>query len=118
MFGIGTPEVIGIVFITLLVYGPDRLPQMIKKVVGFIRQIKNVTDEVSNTVSKEIHRIEQSTGIKEAKHLIEQNQNILGQSQSEIHQALNKPEVSKPIHDIGHDQSIINNSSNDDEPTK
>jgi|JI10StandDraft_1071094.scaffolds.fasta_scaffold45023_3 Tat protein translocase TatB subunit len=117
MFGIGTPEVIGIVLITLLVYGPDRLPQMIKKVVGFLRQIKNVTDEVSNTVSKEIHRIEQSTEIKEARHLIEQNRNLLNESKTEIHTALNKP-VSQPMQDTSNDQPIINDSNNDNEPSK
>ncbi len=117
MFGIGTPEVIGIVLITLLVYGPDRLPHMIKKVVGFLRQIKNVTDEVSNTVSKEIHRIEQTTEIKEARHLIEQNRNLLNESKTEIHQALNKP-ISKPMQDISNDQPIINDSNNDNEPSK
>lgn len=113
MFGIGTPEVIGIVLITLLVYGPDQLPHMIKKVVVFLRQIKNMTDEVSTTVSKEIHRIERSTEIQEAKHLIEQNRNILGDSKKQIQQALNKP-----MHDISNDQPMINDSNNDDEPTK
>lgn len=77
MFGIGTPEIVGIVIITLLVYGPDKLPQMIKKVVGFMRQIKNMSDEVTTTVSKEIHRIERSHEIQEAKHLMEQNRKML-----------------------------------------
>lgn len=117
MFGIGTPEVIGIVLITLLVYGPDRLPHMLKKVVGFLRQIKNVTDEVSNTVSKEIHRIEQSTEIKEARHLVEQNRNLLNESKAEIHTALNEP-ASKPMQDTSNDQPIINDSNNDNEPSK
>jgi sec-independent protein translocase protein TatB len=76
MFGIGTPEIIGIVLIILLIYGPDQLPQMIKKVVGFFRDIKNITDEVSNTVSKEIHRIERSVEIQEARNLIEQNKKL------------------------------------------
>ena len=76
MFGIGTPEIIGIVLIILLIYGPDQLPHMIKKVVGFFRDIKNITDEVSNTVSKEIHRIERSVEIQEARNLIEQNKKM------------------------------------------
>jgi len=113
MFGIGTPEVIGIVLITLLVYGPDRLPQMIKKVIGFLREIKNMTDEVSNTVSKEIHRIERTSEIQQARHLIEQNRKILDQGRDEFNQALNKP-----MNDTSNDQPIINDSNNDDEPTK
>lgn len=77
MFGIGTPEIIGIVLLTLLVYGPDKLPEMIKKVVGFLRQIKNMSDEVTNTVSKEIHKIERSADIQEARNMIEQNRKML-----------------------------------------
>lgn len=77
MFGIGTPEIIGIVLITLLIYGPDKLPEMIKKVVGFLRQIKNMSDEVTNTVSKEIHRIERHADIQEARNMIEQNRKML-----------------------------------------
>lgn len=115
MFGVGTPEVIGIIVITLLIYGPDRLPEIIKKVVGFIRSIKNMTDEVSNTVSKEIHRIERSTGIQEAKHLIQENTNILNQSTHQIQRDLKKP--IQPIHDTSHDQTIINDSNKEDEPS-
>lgn len=91
MFGIGTPEVIGIVLITLLIYGPDRLPGMIKKVVGFMRQIKNVTDEVSNSVSKEIHRIERSTEIQQARSLIEYNRNLIEQGKLDIEKSINQP---------------------------
>ena len=103
MFGIGTPEIIGIVLITLLVYGPDKLPEMIKKIVGFWRQIKTMSDEVSTTVSREIHKIERDVNIQEAKNLIEQNKNILSDTTKEIHESLNKP---------------IKETSNDDEPTK
>lgn len=71
MFGVGTPEMIGIVLVIFLIYGPDKLPEMIKKVAGFIRQIKSMTDDVTNSVSKEIHRIERSVHFEEPKHLIE-----------------------------------------------
>lgn len=71
MFGVGTPEMIGIVLIIFLIYGPDKLPEMIKKVAGFIRQVKNMTDDVTNSVSKEIHRIERSVHFEQPKHLIE-----------------------------------------------
>ena len=91
MFGIGTPEIIGIVLITLLIYGPDRLPGMIKKIVGFMRQIKNVTDEVSNSVTKEIHRIERSEEIQAARNLIEYNRNLIEQGKLDIEQSINKP---------------------------
>ena len=91
MFGIGTPEIIGIVLITLLIYGPDRLPAMIKKVVGFLRQIKNVTDEVTNSVTKEIHRIERSEEIQAARNLIEYNRNLIEQGKLDIEQSINKP---------------------------
>ena len=91
MFGIGTPEIIGIVLITLLIYGPDRLPGMIKKVVGFLRQIKNVTDEVSNSVSKEIHRIERSEEIQAARNLIQYNRNLIEQGKLDIETSINKP---------------------------
>jgi Tat protein translocase TatB subunit len=91
MFGIGTPEIVGIVFITLMIYGPDRLPGMIKKVVGFLRQIKGVTDEVSNSVSKEIHRIERSEEIQAARNLVEYNRNLIEQGKLDIEKSIQQP---------------------------
>lgn len=76
MFGIGTPEMIGIVLIIFLIYGPDKLPEVIKKIVGFLRQIKNMTDEVSTTVSKEIHRIEKDVNFEIPQHSLEQQKQI------------------------------------------
>ncbi len=117
MFGIGTPEIVGIVLITLLVYGPDKLPHMIKKVMGFLRQIKDVTDEVSNTVSKEIHRIERSSEIQEAKHLIEQNKNLLMDGKAEMNKTLNQIENNNHQPNQVSDQPVENDGKDKDEPT-
>lgn len=99
MFGIGTPEIIGIVLITLLIYGPDRLPGMIKKVVSFLRQIKNITDEVSNSVSKEIHRIERSEEIQAARNLIEHNRKLIEEGKLDIEKSIHQPFIPEKKND-------------------
>ncbi|MCB0326563.1 MAG: hypothetical protein KDD52_03000 [Bdellovibrionales bacterium] len=63
MFGLGSTEVIAIVILILIIYGPDRLPSMIKKASSLFRQVRDASDEVRSTVQKEMQRIEQEVDL-------------------------------------------------------
>lgn len=64
MFGIGTPELVGILILVLLVYGPDRLPAMARKIGELTRDLKRIGDGVRQTMQSEIKKIEQIEKLK------------------------------------------------------
>lgn len=93
MFGIGTPELIGIILVILLVYGPDKMPAMIKKVMGFVRHIRQVTDEVSSSVSREVHRIEREVDLRIPSHLVEREAGAEKEKQTSVQVSNNPADV-------------------------
>lgn len=46
MFGVGGSELLVIALIALLVFGPDKLPELMKKVARVIREVRQASDEV------------------------------------------------------------------------
>ena len=88
MFGVGTPEIIAIVLAIFFLYGPDKLPDVIRKVAKFLREIKSMTDDVTHTVSQEIRKIEHGITFEEPKHLVEQSTPKVEQSTPTIEQNL------------------------------
>ena len=86
MFGIGQPELIIIIFILLLFFGPVSLPKLSKTLGGSIRalrdgftggkndkSLKDITEEVTNS-AREIKR-----GITEVKNITSVNENPMPQ---------------------------------------
>jgi sec-independent protein translocase protein TatB len=56
MFGIGFGELLVVVLVIFLVNGPDRLPEMARKLGKLVREFKRVTEEVKVTIEREINR--------------------------------------------------------------
>ncbi|MEU8267374.1 sec-independent translocase [Sphaerisporangium sp. NPDC049002] len=44
MFGLGWPEVLALVVIALLVFGPEKLPQAAKQAGGMLRQVRQMAN--------------------------------------------------------------------------
>ncbi len=59
MFGLGPTELIFIIAIALIIFGPRRLPEMGKAIGKAIREFKKVTQEVEGEIKKEISEIEE-----------------------------------------------------------
>lgn len=50
MFGIGTTELLIILVIALIVFGPKRLPELAKQLGKAFRELKKATDEVKENI--------------------------------------------------------------------
>ena len=55
MFGIGFTELILILIVALIVFGPSKLPELAASVGKVLRELKRVTDDVKQTIETEIN---------------------------------------------------------------
>lgn len=55
LFGMGPMEIVLIFAVALLVFGPERLPQVLGTVGKTLRQIRQVTDEITREVTRELN---------------------------------------------------------------
>lgn len=54
MFGLGTPELVIVLGIVLIIFGPSRLPKIGRAIGSGIRELKNVSQEVEDSVGIEL----------------------------------------------------------------
>ena len=55
MFGIGIGELLLIFVIALLVFGPDKLPQVARTAGKFMRDLKRTSDDIRSSIEREIN---------------------------------------------------------------
>ena len=55
MFGIGSPELLMIMALALIVLGPKRLPDLAKALGRGLSEFKRASDELKQTFSDEVH---------------------------------------------------------------
>ncbi|MEC4019246.1 sec-independent translocase [Streptomyces sp. H27-D2] len=53
-FDIGALEVVALVILAVLIFGPDKLPKVIKDVTGFIRKIREFSDSAKEDIRSEL----------------------------------------------------------------
>lgn len=51
MFGIGFAEILVIMVVALLVFGPDRLPEMTKQAASFVRDLRKMVSNARRDIS-------------------------------------------------------------------
>ena len=108
MFEIGFPELLIIAAITLVVVGPEKIPQVIKTVSIFFRRLRLYFENIKQEIEKEIDTDE----IRAQIH----NENImesLGETQKEISQTVQN--ISDLKNDINYslESDSKNNQSED-----
>lgn len=54
MFGIGLPELVVIMIVGLVVFGPDRLPELARQAGRFVRQLRNLAQSAQSSLREEL----------------------------------------------------------------
>ena len=54
MFGIGLPELTVIIVVAVLVFGPDRLPDLARQAGRFLRQMRTIADSARDDLRREL----------------------------------------------------------------
>ena len=107
MFEIGFPELLVIATITLVVVGPEKIPQVIKTVSIFLRRLRLYFENIKQEIEKEIDTDE----IRAQLH----NENImesLGETQKEISETAQN--ISDLRNDITHSLEPDSKNQSDD----
>tara|TARA_B100000614_G_scaffold166875_1_gene148642 strand:+ start:59 stop:250 length:192 start_codon:yes stop_codon:yes gene_type:complete len=59
MFGLGFAEIVFVFIIFTLLFGPDEVPKIAKKIGNFFRNITNIKDDINDSINKEINDIKE-----------------------------------------------------------
>ena len=54
MFGMGWPEIGLILVVALLLFGPEKLPELAKQAAGFVRTLRRMADNAKNDLGREM----------------------------------------------------------------
>ncbi len=54
MFGMGVAEIGVILVVALLVFGPEKLPELAKQAGGFVRTVRQMADNAKNDLGREM----------------------------------------------------------------
>ena len=54
MFGIGLPELMVIIVVAVIVFGPDRLPEFARQAGRLVRQIRQFTNAARDDIRNEL----------------------------------------------------------------
>jgi TatA/E family protein of Tat protein translocase len=67
MFNIGMPELLIIVAIALIVFGPDKLPELAKALSRAMREFKKASEEIKENFESEAQTLREVKGTSEEK---------------------------------------------------
>ena len=54
MLGMGVPEIGLILVVALLLFGPEKLPELAKQAAGFVRTVRRMADTAKNDLGREM----------------------------------------------------------------
>jgi sec-independent protein translocase protein TatB len=91
MFNVGLGEIVAIVLVTLLLFGPERLPDLARKAARLLRYLRTVAGSAQQQLSKELGPEFENVDFRDLnpktfvqKHLLEDVEPIIADVKSEV----------------------------------
>lgn len=89
MFGIGGSELIFIIFIVLMLFGADKIPEIARGLGKGMRQLKDATNDIKSEITKTTDSNELTKSVADIKKNIESEidkakQNLVGDAGEQI----------------------------------
>lgn len=71
MFNIGVAEMIIILIVALVIFGPGKLPEVGKAVGKTVREFKSAVNKIDEDIKKEVNEIKDAANLEELKDIAE-----------------------------------------------
>ena len=69
MFGLGFGEIAAILIVAIMVFGPDRLPELAKQAAGFLKTFRKMAQDAKTELRKEMGDDFKDLGLNELRSL-------------------------------------------------
>jgi len=79
MFGIGFTEMILILIVALLIFGPDKMPELGKTMGKAVREFKSAVNKIDRQVKEEVKEVKDAAGLDETLHELKNDVNAINQ---------------------------------------
>jgi sec-independent protein translocase protein TatB len=120
MFNIGLPELLIIVAIALIVFGPNKLPELARAFGRAMREFRKATEEVKESFEAETRDLEEIKHTISGNHLstlLEETSSALGEVPTETGQETVSSEGSSPSTESSSPE-VISTTAKEEEDTK
>lgn len=97
MFGIGWPEMFVIMLVSMLVFGPDKLPDLARQAGRFVRTVKQMADNAKDDLGREIGQDFSGLNLRDLDPREVVRRSLLDDDELRKNQATQKTVAAKPL---------------------